>query len=446
VLGAASEERREKRQEFHLLADARARIINESFRDVHVEITYLSRYFENSEVVTAQEFETFVRPTTRRSTALVEGWAPLLASAQKDSFVAELRRQGRNDFSVFEKDSQGERVTASGREEYCPIVYVSPQEGHAEEVGFDLLSEPAQRAAIEEAIGTGLVSATTEITSDQAPQGRITIYHPVIKAGQEGPLGVVFYSLAVRPLIEQNRDASGVVDPYVELALFDLGIPGEPRPRVERLDHLGPKTDPVSQANLKRQGFVKQYPLFYFGRSWAIVARPGQAFLAERGTWAAPAAGLAGFLITAMVTLFVGSLRNRAATLEKNVQERTRKLSESETMFRLLVEMSTDGVLLRRDGFITYANAAAARMLRAKEAQDLIGRFYPDLVHAEDREESVSRTSYCAEHKAAAPVREHRLIGLDGETVYVESSGVGFEHDGRVFTMGLFREIGRAHV
>ena len=39
------------------------------------------------------------------------------------------------------------------------------------------------------------------------------------------------------------------------------------------------------------------------------------------------------------------------------------------------------------------------------------------------------------------PLREHRLLTLDGETIYVESTGVAFCHQGQVWIQGNFHDI-----
>jgi PAS domain S-box-containing protein len=128
-------------------------------------------------------------------------------------------------------------------------------------------------------------------------------------------------------------------------------------------------------------------------------------------------------------------------------------LGQSEEQYRSLFETSTNAILIRnRDGIITMVNEAALILLGATKAEDLIGKAYLDLVHPEDRAlsaERVEKTFLIAlgqheayEHgtKAISP-REHRMVNLNGDIIYVESTAVAFHHKEELFIQGIFRDI-----
>lgn len=116
-------------------------------------------------------------------------------------------------------------------------------------------------------------------------------------------------------------------------------------------------------------------------------------------------------------------------------------LRESEEKYRRLVEISPDAILVGDESCqIVYANPAAQRMLQAKSPEDLAGRSYLDFVPPEDRELSAIRVSAMQEGEFRPP-RGHRLIGLDGKMVCVESTGVVFSHLGKKMIQGVFRDI-----
>jgi PAS domain S-box-containing protein len=127
-------------------------------------------------------------------------------------------------------------------------------------------------------------------------------------------------------------------------------------------------------------------------------------------------------------------------------------LWEAEERYRLLFEISTNGVLIRdSDGIICLANPTALKMLKASRPDEIIGKAYLDFVHPEDRPGSIDRIQ--RQMKATqeepgidpackvAPLREHRLLTLNGETIYVESTGVAFRHRGQVWIQGDFHDI-----
>lgn len=127
-------------------------------------------------------------------------------------------------------------------------------------------------------------------------------------------------------------------------------------------------------------------------------------------------------------------------------------LQEAEERYRLLFEISTNAVLIRdREGIIRLANPTAFNMLKASRPDEIIGKAYLDFVHPEDQPGSIARIQ--RQIKAAqgepgidppykvAPLREHRLVALDGETIYVESTGVAFCHQGQIWIQGIFHDI-----
>jgi len=129
-------------------------------------------------------------------------------------------------------------------------------------------------------------------------------------------------------------------------------------------------------------------------------------------------------------------------------------LREAEERYRLLFEISTNAVLIRdREGVIRLANPTAIKMLEASRPQEIIGKAYLDFVHPEDRPGSIDRIQRqikAAEGEAGidpadivAPLREHRLRTLNGETIYVESTGVAFRDQGQVWIQGDFHDISK---
>ncbi len=143
-------------------------------------------------------------------------------------------------------------------------------------------------------------------------------------------------------------------------------------------------------------------------------------------------------------------------SITRDITERKlteRLLAEAEEKYRALFNISSLAILIRdRQGKITLANPAAARLLEAEDPDKLVGKFYLDLVHPEDRELSGIRVEsaflVAADpaaaggdlHRHLAP-RKHRLLTLTGRAVPVESTGIAFRHGGEYFIQGIFRDI-----
>jgi len=72
---------------------------------------------------------------------------------------------------------------------------------------------------------------------------------------------------------------------------------------------------------------------------------------------------------------FQTALARLNATLEQQVEERTRALRESETQYKTLVEHSPDSILIVQAGRIRFVNRAFTEMFGAAEAEALSDRF-----------------------------------------------------------------------
>ncbi len=130
-------------------------------------------------------------------------------------------------------------------------------------------------------------------------------------------------------------------------------------------------------------------------------------------------------------------------TIDVTEQKRTEEaLRESEEQYRRIVEAVTEAILLRHsNGLITYANPAALKLFRADRLEALLGKPFLDLVHPEDRALSIERIRRNIEENWIAPLREHRMLTLDGQVVYVESVGVPVRYRGETYLFGMIRDI-----
>jgi PAS domain S-box-containing protein len=116
-------------------------------------------------------------------------------------------------------------------------------------------------------------------------------------------------------------------------------------------------------------------------------------------------------------------------------------LRESAEQHRQIVESSTDAILVRSGDVIIYANPAAVKLFWATHTGELVGKSYMGLVHPDDRQESIERIKKGINDKWIAPPREHRMVALDGQVLYVESTGVPIQYKGETQLFGVFRDI-----
>ena len=116
------------------------------------------------------------------------------------------------------------------------------------------------------------------------------------------------------------------------------------------------------------------------------------------------------------------------------------ELKESQQLYEALAESSTAGIGLRDEaGRFAYVNKMMATMLEVPDPNQLLGLPYLDFVHPEDREESRRRIE--ANQIGEVVIRrEHRLVSLTGNVIWVESTGVPILRNDSKYIMGVFQD------
>ena len=122
------------------------------------------------------------------------------------------------------------------------------------------------------------------------------------------------------------------------------------------------------------------------------------------------------------------------------LEARNEELKESQQLYEALAESSTAGIGLRDEaGRFAYVNKMMATMLEVPEPNQLLGLPYLDFVHPEDREESRRRIE-ANQIGEVASRREHRLVSLTGNVIWVESTGVPILRNDSKYIMGVFQD------
>jgi PAS domain S-box-containing protein len=127
--------------------------------------------------------------------------------------------------------------------------------------------------------------------------------------------------------------------------------------------------------------------------------------------------------------------------LEVLVKARTEDLQESEERFRQLVELSPDAILIHRDGKILYANTATVILFGGKSTEDLIGRSILESIHPDYRDQVQARMHEVLGGNKV-PVREMKIVGVDGSVKDVEAAGTAIFLQGKPAIETIFRDIG----
>ncbi|MEM9190520.1 MAG: response regulator [Myxococcota bacterium] len=133
-------------------------------------------------------------------------------------------------------------------------------------------------------------------------------------------------------------------------------------------------------------------------------------------------------------------LRTRLLIAERSVAELGRRrdaeaaLRRSEMSFRAVIEAAPDGIVVRREGTIIYANPALVAYLGWSSPMELLGRSYSDIVHRDDR-------AAVSEADLGEGPTERQFLRRVGETTLAEVFEIGIVYDGRPAILEVIRDL-----
>ncbi|GGY90959.1 hypothetical protein GCM10007388_25260 [Pseudoduganella plicata] len=266
--------------------------------------------------------------------ALVE----LVPPQRMADHVASMRRHGFTDYKI---------TPAGERQVYSSITQIEPFTGlNLRALGFDMLSEPTRRAAMERARDTGLAAASGKVRLIQENgkdvQSGLVMYLPVYQRGMQtatvaqrrdsliGWIGAPFRMNDLMAGLGGERSGD------VTLSIYDgTAVSEEARSYSTQLTGLSRVSPPR---------FRTLQNISVAGRPWTLDIQSSQAFEQRLATDRPQLIAIIGSALSIMISLLVWLLasgRRRALSLATQM---THQLSESEFRWKYALEGAGDGV------------------------------------------------------------------------------------------------------
>ncbi len=404
---------------FQELAQTRLAGVRAAVESAQRDLASIARYFESSEDVSREEFARFAGELARNTAVEAYYWAPIVPAQQRAALEETARREGLQNYAIWERNAALEPVPASPREVYYPIYYVEPPPIGVSALGFDLGSEPPHRAALEEALRTGFPTATEPLTLLSEPRERlgVILLQPTTSGGEQSD-GLVGGVLRLQGLLE------GALRPYYEVPpLLGLGLLSL-EPQTTRVlavypqEHLAEHPTLTTGMQLRGPLYAVQ-PLFIGGQTFLLNARPSSAFEALQPRRAPWLIALAGLSLTAMLATMVSLFHRREQALQEQVRERTIALETARDRAQGYLDVA--GVILLhidREGRVTLINRRGLEILGCR-AEEVIGKVWVDhFVPPEEREETRQVLQALLEGRANAAAfeyHENAILTAQGE-------------------------------
>lgn len=424
--------------------------VEERFAAYALILQGASALFDASESVERTEWRAFV--DRLRSSALLGniegvGFAPHIPAERLTTHLASVRAEGDVDY----------RITPAGkRADYGPVLYFEAFGNRDQNaLGYDMLSDPTRRAAMEHARDTGqaAMSGRVELITERGdPQPATLMYLPVYRGGTPPKS------------IQQRRNAL-LGWTYIPYRMYDLmaGIldthdwsDGQPLVMSLYADEDGARQEllyrstagPFLAADLVQTRHIKVAE-----QAWKLVFQyrdPGAAITLTTGWWR-----LAGGLtLTLLLCALIASLLSTRARAQGMSQALTQTLRQREAQLeRAVSRLQTiagriPGVVyeyrLEPDGrsYFPYASEGMRRIYGiapervSKDASPVLNTIYPSDRDAVVR--SINRSG-----KSLTPWRQEYRIQLpNGEVQWVFGDALPhLEHDGTITWYGMIIDI-----
>lgn len=275
--------------------------------DLHQEVLEgLGGLVDASEKVTVKEFDTYTRDTLARLPNLQAlSWNPLVSEANLAGFVASQRTQpGLENFTVTERDADGNLRPVSPRPEYVVVAYIEPIADNRNALGFDIYSNPVRAAAIETARDTGRPTATApiDLVQESGKQKGMLGLLPIYRGGSDPGnvaarrAGLRGFAVGVYRLGDVLAETFRGKDwDSVAITLTDVSDQANPVVISDLPARNSAAPDQVSDAPT-----ATTLPLDVYGRTWELTVRPASAaFIDSRS------AVMALLLLTALAVTFL---------------------------------------------------------------------------------------------------------------------------------------------
>jgi PAS domain S-box-containing protein len=350
---------------------------------------------------------------------LAMAFSKVVAPDERGAFIAAVRAEGFPDFTIR---------PAGTRPLYTSLVYLEPfSSATVRAFGYDMLTEPTRRAAMERARDSGAPSMTGKLKLVQEHGAKaqagmlilVPVYRnamPVASVAQRRAALDGYVSSAFRMDDLMQGILGQRTNPLIDLHIYD-GL--EPKPA-----HLMHDSHPGTMVAAQ---FERSVHMEFGGHTWTILVRGTPQFEASIDRTKPRLVLLGGLVVTALLLAVLWAFqtgRERALQLASRM---TVNLRDSEQRFRALVEHAPVGIFLTDvDGNCELVNGRWSE-LTGLSLEHALGQGWTLALHPADRPQVFGEWNQA--------VQEGREFSLEfrymrrGEEVWVSSQAVALTND-----------------
>ncbi|MGK0202891.1 MAG: signal transduction histidine kinase/CheY-like chemotaxis protein [Planctomycetota bacterium] len=274
-------------------------------------------------------------------------WNRRFTHTERPSVTQWLIRHHGADTLVTERAPTVGMTVAATRPEYVAVLMIEPQESNRPALGFDVLSHPVRRLALNEACDSGQPVATGRITLVQETEEQygFLVFRPHYRAGlptatvEDRRRAILGYHTAVYRVGEilARFLTQDVLDRFT-IRLLDRSAPNGEQilfAAENALDNVQDESsaeastaDTHPTTDESRSAARWAYNIVVPGRNWELQIDVREAYLHQGLRNTGGGILLAGLIISALVGALTLISTGRQVELEQHIDERTKRLQE----------------------------------------------------------------------------------------------------------------------
>lgn len=446
-------ERQFAAEKLRLNADKRIDALQHGIRG-QIGLTHtLAAFYASSVEVTRSEFHTYTGQmlTDSRQVKLL-AWIRAVPDERRAIHEETVRAEGGEGYEIRQRDAAGNVVRAGRRSVYYPIVYCEPKEAAAALVGLDVREYPELWSAMQRA------SESRRLVAEAAPPlvpgdtarcslfAASPIYRPALppELVEQRPEDLDGFILGSFDIGEIVRAAFTYIEPAaLDTSLYAVRPDGKPELLCRQASRLRGRSGDKSEADTPSAEEVAMSPHTDFSAGqgrWRVVCTPIAGYLRREQSWVPLASLLAGLLLTAVVTAYVGLLLQRTAESEEIASRRTLEL-------QTISDAALDAVIMMdHEGRVAHWNPAAEHIF-GYAREEIIGHsIHETLAPDEFRAKAVSGIREFLSTGSGAMVGrvlELRAIHRNGTEFPVEMSISPIRQGSHWWAVAIIRDITR---